>query len=375
MQNYKISELPYKRILGRTNGRRDVLTLFWNASGIELNVKASELWVTVKSDYETFEPWMDILINNVQTQRLMLTEGTKEYCVFRGLNPDLIWNVKILRDTQPIDRDPRMLMQILGLRTDDSAEFMPLREPSMRIEFIGDSITTGEGMGGALLDQDWTGQYMNAIDNYTFMTARELNAEYHVFSQSGWGVIANWENDARLIIPPYYEQVCGFLDPAVNEPLGALEKWNFASWQPDAVVINLGTNDKCAFTMPPFTDPDTGEVYKLHTLPDGNMDPADVKRFEDGVLDFLKMLRRDNPDAYLVWALGMLGNGLNDACQRAVDRFKAETGDRRADFLALPDTAPGEFGSRQHPGHRSHVHASRVLTAFLRQRIFCTPLN
>ena len=38
LSHYQMKEIPYLRILGRTNGSLEPVTLFWTASGIELNV-------------------------------------------------------------------------------------------------------------------------------------------------------------------------------------------------------------------------------------------------------------------------------------------------------------------------------------------------
>ena len=49
MKEYKLGDLPESslHIYGRNSGILDPLTLFWTASGVEVCVKASELWVEV----------------------------------------------------------------------------------------------------------------------------------------------------------------------------------------------------------------------------------------------------------------------------------------------------------------------------------------
>ena len=73
-----------------------------------------------------------------------------------------------------------------------------------------------------------------------------LSAEYRVVSQSGWGIVTGWDGIVENKIPPYYKQVCGLLTGERNASLGALEDYDFKAWQPDAVIINLGTNDATA---------------------------------------------------------------------------------------------------------------------------------
>ena len=54
-----LTQLPQVRALGRHAGR-DPLTLFWTASGMELEFTGSELWVDFFADYEVVEPWVSV---------------------------------------------------------------------------------------------------------------------------------------------------------------------------------------------------------------------------------------------------------------------------------------------------------------------------
>lgn len=60
MKEYKLGDLPESslHIYGRNSGILDPLTLFWTASGVEVCVKASELWVEVEAGYDVYEPWI-----------------------------------------------------------------------------------------------------------------------------------------------------------------------------------------------------------------------------------------------------------------------------------------------------------------------------
>ena len=90
LSHYQMKEIPYLRILGRTNGSLEPVTLFWTASGIELNVKATEIWVKIRSDYDVFEPWVDVIVDGVLSQRLMVNKGEQEICLFRNMERDKV---------------------------------------------------------------------------------------------------------------------------------------------------------------------------------------------------------------------------------------------------------------------------------------------
>ena len=104
--------------------------------------------------------------------------------------------------------DPAHLLQITGLEY-AGGEFLPLPEPQYRLEFVGDSITSGEGAIGAKPEEDWVGAFFSAENHYGRLTADALGAEYRCISQSGWGIVTGWDNDVRHVMPPYYTQVCG----------------------------------------------------------------------------------------------------------------------------------------------------------------------
>jgi hypothetical protein len=129
--------------------------------------------------------------------------------------------------------------------------------------------------------------------------------------------------------------------------------------------VNLGTNDSGAFMQPEWRDETTGESFKLHKNPDGTYDSADIVRFEKAVMDFLSLLRRHNPSAYIVWAYGMLGYDLTLPITDAINSYRKENGDNKVFFLQLPNTTEETIGSRFHPGVKSHRQAAKLLTSYL----------
>lgn len=365
LQKAALSQLPQVRALGRHTGR-DPLTLFWTASGIELEFTGSELWVDFFADYKVMEPWVSVELNGAWLARFAVNPGASRVCLFRGMTPGRTKHVRLLKDVQAMHDDPAHLLQITGLEY-AGGEFLPLPEPKYRLEFVGDSITSGEGAIGAKPEEDWVGAFFSAENHYARMTADALGAEYRCLSQSGWGIVSGWDNDPRHVMPPYYAQVCGVAMGTRNAALGAQQENDFAAWQPDAVIFNLGTNDCGAFDNPPWTDPETGKVYQLRRLSNGDFHPADAQKAADGVQSFLTLAREKNPQAALVWCIGMLGTALAPVLRQGVEQYKAATGDARAFFLELPEATAETMGARQHPGAECHRQAAQVLTAFLKR--------
>ena len=355
LKQMNLAEVPSGRlhVWGRTNGRLDPLTLFWTGSCLELNVKAGELWLEVEADFSLFEQWAAVVVNGAVVSRLQLPQGRTWLCLFRGMNQDQEKNIRFVKEVQAMPNDPEARLQIHALRTDGSLE--PVAQRPYRLEFVGDSITSGEGLAGAKPEEDWIPMFFSAAYGFPMLTADLCGAECRVISQSGWGVRSSWDNDPACAIPRIYTKVCGPLTGGKNRALGAMEENDFAAWQPDAVVVNLGTNDGGALSQPARIDPTTGESFRQTD------DEAGQAAFRQAVVDFLKLLREKNPGAYLLWAYGMAARVMAGQLRRAVADYQLETGDKRVSFLLLPDTVEETVGSRQHPGRRAHARAAAVL--------------
>lgn len=365
LKSYSLQEVEHYKVHGRTVPGMHPLPLFFNGSGIEVNVTGSELWIDLEVDCDQYEPWIYTALNGAFMSRQMLLPGTYSICLFRQMSEGTVKNMKFMRELQAMSEDDSCHILVKGFQTDGS--FLPVAMHTRKLEFIGDSLTSGEGTYGAYDDMDWLSMYMSASRNYAVLTAEALHAEYHLFSQGGWGVYCGWDNDPRHTIASRYEALCGLSSGAFNESLGTQKPYDFSSYEPDAIVVNLGTNDASAFREPPFTVPETGITYKQHMNPDGSYVREDLMKFENALVNFLKMIRKHNPKSHIVWAYGMAGYDLTLGVTEAINSYTTETGDTNVAFLQLPDYGEACIGSRQHPGPKAHEHAAEVLISYFHQ--------
>jgi lysophospholipase L1-like esterase len=132
-----------------------------------------------------------------------------------------------------------------GLLIDEDAELTPPEPKGRKIEYIGNSITCGFGTDSDDRFEKFRPETENNYQTYAAMTARAFHADAHYIAHSGQGLVRNY-GDSRKVsdynMPDRYLQVFDMQ----KEPL-----WNFSSWIPDIVVINLGTND---FSTEPHPD-------------------------------------------------------------------------------------------------------------------------
>jgi hypothetical protein len=356
MKEY-VSQEPNVHILGRTTVSDGLINLFWTARGMELDIASSQLLVEFISDYTTLDQWISIEINGCVVSRLMVAKGKQKLCIFRNMDPNRKKHVRILKDSQAPVGDERAILQIGRMEYDGTIFKMEPRP--WKLEFVGDSITSGEGAIGAVVEEDWVPMYFSAFHNYAVMTADELKADFRIVSQSGWGVLSSWDNNPRCALPDYYESVCGVLSGQQSKQLGANEPYDFCCWQPDAVIINLGTNDDSAFHQPEWTDGKKGFKQRLNT--DGSYVMEDVERFQNKADAFLKKVRANNLRAQIVWAVGMMKRDLLPYIKSVVD----QSGDGRISFLQLPEVTQDTMGARQHPGAANHREAAKALSGYL----------
>ena len=344
LKNYKFAEIGDYVLFGRNLITDEGLSLFWSGSGVEFRAAARNLYVSIDCMYGSMELMLDIIIEGERTQKLALKKGSGLYQVFEGMNPDKPVKVRIVRDTQNMPDEKESYLIVKGFETDGVFKEAP--EYNYNIEFIGDSLTSGEGCGLTRRDE-WIPVVFDAVRNYTYMTAEILKAQYQVISQSGWGLYASWDANTNNVLPDYYEQICGTTNDSKCIGLGAHEKWDFSSVEMDAVVINLATNDSTALKTGKFKEKEF------------------ISGFKSKAVDFLTTIRRKNPSCVIVWAYGMLGNDMEPLITEAINEYKAKSSDSRVEYLRLPEATQNKLGARWHPTPEAHADAAGVLADFM----------
>lgn len=125
-----------------------------------------------------------------------------------------------------------------GILLDSKGKLLPVAANFTRkIEFIGNSITCGYGSESKNISDPFRPETENNYKSYAPITARAFNAESHIIAHSGQGVVRNYgykEPISDYTMPDRFIQVFD----TQKEPV-----WDFSSWKPDLLVINLGTND------------------------------------------------------------------------------------------------------------------------------------
>ncbi len=107
--------------------------------------------------------------------------------------------------------------------------------PTRRLLFIGDSITSGEGIDLFPAAASANPRWSNAARSFGMLLGRWLDAQVHLVSYGGRGLTRTWDNRTDQANAPQFFERCLPDDPS---PL-----WNHGHYVPDAIVVCLGTND------------------------------------------------------------------------------------------------------------------------------------
>ncbi len=352
-----VSEIKGLKVLGRCGLTEEAISCFWTASGVAFDIRASQLYLWVRASYRVYDLWVDIEIDGEVIQRRMLDPGLQKVCIFRGMDPEGIKHVRILRDTQAMPEDAVSRLDLLWIETDGTFEEVACATDKERplIEVIGDSITSGEGLCGDHDLMDWVSHCFSATKTYEYQVAKALNADLSVLSQSGWGAYQSFDGDPDKALPLYYRELAGVLRSEEDEGYGAGADWSRyrpklkarygIKEHPDVILINLGTNDSNLLL-------EQGKDLR--------------ERFRQRVYDFLKELGKLHPQAKIYWCYGMIGNPLLPQILGAVEQIREEEKSQRYAVIELENTREEELGSRLHPGSPAHRKAADKILSVLR---------
>eukprot|EP00946_MAST-07B_sp_MAST-7B-sp1_P002591 g2591.t1 len=105
--------------------------------------------------------------------------------------------------------------------------------PTRKLEFVGDSITCGYCNLCHETNQTYGVNLESGFLAWPAKICRSLGAQCHKSAWSGFGVVRNCCG-GDTFMPEIYKRTLATVENS---------RWNFSSWIPDAVIINLGTND------------------------------------------------------------------------------------------------------------------------------------
>ena len=340
------SSTPRLRRLGRMDPAQSPVALEWTGSGLECAFHGTDLWAELEAPAFSPVMWMIVLADGAPVTRFPVEPGIRFYPLILGMEPQNTRTITLMKETQCMPDNPEATVLLHSLRMNGTLEELPVRD--LRIEFVGDSLTSGEGALAPRGNDEWITPWFSARGNYSWVACNELNAERRILSQSGWGVCWDWEHNPEHTLTAHYEEIAGVLRGPAAEKRGCTKPYDFSAWRPDVVCIRLGTNDNNGMNV-------------------RNSLEEDRNRFVQGALGLLRRVRKNNPDAAVVWILP--ASDCRPELPAEAVRLAREEGMDRLYTFALPDYHEEDTGARFHPNAEWNRKAGLLLAAFLREQV------
>lgn len=224
---------------------------------------------------------------------------------------------------------------------------MPLPAPrpaARQVEFIGDSHTVGYGNTATTRtcseDQVWA--TTDTSQGIAGQLSRTLGADYRVHAISGRGVVRNYDGFAADTVPDAYPFTLFDKAQAADD----------AGWDPQLIVIALGTNDFSTKLKP-------GERWTTRDALHAD--------YEARYMAFVRALRSRHPRAHvLLWATTLADGEIAAEVGKVAARLTAQ-GVQDVGFVAMPTLAM--TGCHSHPS----VADDRLIAARLAAYVAAHP--
>lgn len=339
------------RISGRTTEQDGVLYLGYSASFVEFSfrgTKAVAEFVTDRLDWEDkFRGWVAVFVNDFE-------EPVKRFPLLKERETiTLIEKAKAQEMTVRIVKYSEAAFGAVGIASVEvQGELLAPPEPKeKKIEVIGDSITCGYGIEGVVEKDTFTTAQENPWKAYGCRIARALDAEVSLVSWSGNGIISHYVEETaeeprrdEALMPELYT----YADLSAELRRGKAEeeytRWDFRAWQPQLIIVNLGTND--------------GSYTRY--LPERN------EQFVEGYVAFLRQIRAVNPEAQILCTVGLMRKETNSLVSQAVELVRAE-GDTGVHFIeAFLQLEEDGLGADYHPTEKTQKRFADFLLEYIR---------
>lgn len=334
---------PRLRLLGRMDLSQSPLCLDWTGAGLEFRHRGTDVWAELEAPEKAPVFYMIVLADGCPVCRFPVEPGIRFYPLILGMEAERERTVTLLKETQCMPDSPAATIRLHSLRYEGELLDLPARD--LRIEFIGDSLTSGEGSLAPCGNEEWITAWFSARGNYSWTACGMLNAERRVLSQSGYGVVWNYLHDETRNMSDGYTKIAGVLSGPEAEARGCGKDYDFSSWPADIVCIRLLSND-------------AGGMSHLGSF------ERDRAPLVQGCLQLIRKVRRNNPGARIVWIKP--DSGCHPEVAEEAAALARQEGLQEIYTFALPDYRPEECGARNHPNAAWNQRAGELLGRFLK---------
>ena len=311
--------------MGRTVAEPDGTVRFGYA-GVTLGLEVEGSRLTMDAASSSANSLLDVVVDGGAPMTVRLDPKQHGYTLFKdaGKGPH---HVDIVHRTETWQGVPA-----IARFTTDGRFLQAPALPNRKLVVMGDSVTCGTAMERGEGDQN-TPAWWNARVSYGMLLGHALHAQVQLVCYGGRGLVRSWNGRTDEVqLPAFYDLAI----PDAAHPV----KWKQADYDPDLILVAIGTND--------FTQ--------------GIPDPAN---YVDTYVAFVRTLLRDHPHAQIALTEGAILNGDKKAAlSKDIADTVARVGDARVH--AVPSAYHPGDAANMHPTTPQHAEMARELAPPLR---------
>ncbi|WP_368564927.1 SGNH/GDSL hydrolase family protein [Pseudoxanthomonas sp. UTMC 1351] len=318
------------RVATTSDGKHPLYRYQWPAIYFEAAFEGSEVSVRVADDTNRLR----ILIDG-QPSAVLDRPGTIEHKIANLTEGRHTIRLEKLNESQ----DGTGTFE--GFYIPASGKALPSPSRPRQIEFVGDSDMVGYGNTSTTRECTDEELFLSTDTQKAYgpQVAHRFNADYQINAYSGIGVIRNYDGmKPDMSMTSLYPRIL-FDNPAA---------YRNDAWKPQVIVVGLGGND---FVPAVKSDDRWKDQQALR------------KDFDKAYVEFLRKLRKKNPDAFILLFVLETYDADYAAGNHLVMKTLQEDGDKRIHLLAYPKVEI--TGCNWHPSLKDHAAMADTISAYV----------
>lgn len=326
------------KYFGRTYEENGSRYFSWSNSGFQFSFYGTGATATLVSLLHTpgnasQTAYVKVYVDGALSKDIAVAETETSVTLASGLTEGL-HTVKVIKRTSGY----YSTVGLSKIQLDAGSEIRQTQKYYERtMLFIGDDLATGYGSMVTKADvaAGSVPKYSTATEDstigYTSLTAEYFGAEEMTVALSGGsgrGIVRNGNGSTSYIAPKYFE----YLDYRTKRDVA----YDHSLYDPDVVVINLGTYDKTAGV--------TDASFKL------------------GCRNFILQVRAAYPEAKILYAYGIAEDSFAGVIRSVISELN-NAGDGEIYYTGLTALTAAEKGISGHPTKEAHAARAKQLIA------------
>jgi len=308
----------------------------YTATGFKVDFTGSAVNITLNLSHKDNNIYFSLAKDGeslLDCDVIILSESTQTFTVSFDEYTD--HTIEIVKRSEPEDG----ITSLVSVETNGTFNLVEKTEDIPHFLLIGASGISGHGSLGTQ-GQSRTTANSSSLHSFGYLSAKEFNGSFEFVSSSGWGLLYGFNDKTGAInITSAYESM------GIDTSRNIIDVLYNHEVIPNVIIVNIGGNDYSSV------------INKL-----SGFDKEDKNQeFKTAVIDFIKILREDAPNAHIFWT--MTSGSLNGSAATSVINLLSEEDRSFVHIVVIKgvgdDGTP--IGANNHCSYETHQLSAQIL--------------